>query len=72
MSTFDNKSLDKVIIECTTTRQCSTSKTVSSSIYLTSTSIHNGTTSDNFRNTTHELYVPSIGNEWEDYEIKYG
>ena len=72
MSTFDNKLLKKVKIKSTTTHQCSTSKTAKYNIYLTSPSIHNYTTSDNFSNTRYEVYVPSIDNEWEDYAVKYG
>ena len=62
MSNFDNKSLNKVTLKSTTTRRCSTSKTVSSNIYLTSPLIHKGTASDNFSNTTYEVYAPSIDN----------
>ena len=71
MSTFDNKSLKNVTLKSTTTCQCSTSKTVSSNSYLNSPSIHNYTTYDNFSNTTYEVYVPPIENEWEYYAIKY-
>ena len=44
----------------------------SSNSYLTIPSIHNDTTSDNFINTKYEVYVPSIENEWEYRERKYG
>ena len=64
ISTFENKSLKKVTLKSTTTRQCSTSKTVSSNSYLISLSIHNDTPSDNFRNNTYEVYVPSIDSGW--------
>ena len=72
MSTFDKKSLNKLNLKSTTTRQCSTSQTVSSNSYLTSPSIHNETTSDNFSNTTYEVYVPSSDNEWKYYTRKDG
>ena len=72
MSTFDNKSLNKVTLKSITTCQCSTSKTVSWNSYLTSLSIHNETNSDNFSNTTYKVYAPSIYNEWEDYSRKDG
>ena len=72
MSTFDNKLLKKVKIKSTTTHQCSTSKTAKYIIYLTSPSIHNYTTYDNFSNNTYEVYVPPIENEWEYYAINYG
>ena len=62
MSSFDNKSLKNVTLKSTTTRQCSTSKTVSSNSYLISLSIHNDTPSDNFRNNTYEVDAPSIEN----------
>ena len=71
MSTFDNKSLKKVTLKSTTTHQWYTSKTVKSNSYLTSPSIHNDTTSDNFINTTYEVDAPSIDNVWEDYARKY-
>ena len=67
MSHFDNKSLKRFTIKSTSTRQCSTSKTVKSNSYLTSASIHNDTTSYNFRNNTYEVNVLSIENEWEYY-----
>ena len=70
MSTFDNKSLKKVTLKSTTTHQCSTSKNDKSNCYLTSPSIHNYTTSDNFSNTKYEVDVPLIYNEWEDYARK--
>ena len=53
MSTFDKKSLNKVTLKYTTTCQYSTSKAVSSNSCLTSPSIRNDTTSDNFSNTTY-------------------
>ena len=62
MSTFDNKSLKNVTLKFTTTHQCYTYKTVKENIYINSRSIHNETTSDNVRNTTYEVYVPSIEN----------
>ena len=72
MSTFDNKSLKKNTLKFKTTHKCSASKTFSSNSYLTSPSIHNETTSDNFINTKYEVDLPSIYNEWKYYTIKYG
>ena len=72
MSAFDTKSLKKFTLKSKTKHPCSTSKTVKSNTYLISTSIQNDATSDNFSNTTNEVYVPSLDNEWEDYSIKYG
>ena len=72
MSTFYNKLLKNVTIKSTTTNQYSNSKTMKQNSYLTSPSIKNNTTYDNFRNSTYELYVPPIDNEWEDYARKYG
>ena len=65
ISDFENKASKKVTLKSTTTCQCSTSKTVSSNSYLTITSVHNDTTSDNFINKTYEVDVPSIYNKWE-------
>ena len=70
ISTFEKKSLKKVTLKTTTTRQCSTSKTVSSNSYLISLSIHNETSSDNFIKNRYEVYVPSIYSGWEDYARK--
>ena len=64
--------MKKFTLKSTATRQCSTSKTVSSNSYLISLSIHNYITSDQFINTTYESYVPPIDNEWGGYEIKDG
>ena len=72
MSNFDNKLLKNVTLKSTTTHQCSTSKTIKSNSYITSPSIHNDTNSDKFINTTYEVDLPSIDNEWEYYSIKYG
>ena len=63
MSTFYKNSLNKVPLKSTTTRQCYTYKTFSSNSYLTSPSISNDTTYDNFINTTYEVGVTSIDNE---------
>ena len=63
MSDFDNKSLKKVTLKSTTTRQCYTFKTVKSNIYLTSQSINNDTTYDNCSNNICEVDLPSIVNE---------
>ena len=62
ISNFDNKSLKKFALKSTTTRQCYNSKTVQSNSYLTSPSINNGTTSDQFINTTYEVDAPSVYN----------
>ena len=64
MSTFYNKSLKKVALKYTTINQCSTSNIVKSDNYLISLSIHNDTPSDNFRNNTYKVYVPSIYSWW--------
>ena len=64
--------MEIVTLKSKTTHECSNSKTVKSNIYLTILSINNDTTSDNFINTTYEVYVLSIENDWEDYAIKYG
>ena len=72
MPTFDNKSLKNVTLKSTTTRQCYTYTTVLSNSYLKSPSIHNDTTYDNLSNTTYELNVLSIDNEWGYHAIKYG
>ena len=63
MSNFDDKSLKRVTLKSTTTNHCCTSKTVKSNSFLTSPSIQNETTSDNFSNTTYEIYVTSIDNK---------
>ena len=62
MSTFDNNSLKKISLKSTTTRQFYTPRTVRINSYLTSTSIHNDTKSDNFSKTTYELDIQSIEN----------
>ena len=67
MSHFENKPLYKVTLKSATAHQCYTYKTGSSNSYLSSPSIHNDTTSDNFRNTTYEVDVPQIDNDWEYY-----
>ena len=72
MSTFDNKLLKTFILKYTTTHQCSHSENVKYNSYLTSPSIHNDTTSDNFITTPYEVDVQSIHNYWEDYATKYG
>ena len=72
MSNFGYRSLEKVSLKFTTTRQFSTSNTAKQNIYLKIPSIHNNTTSDHFSNTKYELDVPSIENKWEDDAIKYG
>ena len=64
--------LEKFTHKYTTTHQRDSSKTVQSNSYFTSSPICNDETSDNLRNTTYEVDVPSIDNEWEDYAIKYG
>ena len=72
MSNFYNNSWKKVTLKYTTTHKCSTSKTIKSNSYLTSAPIQNYTSSDNFSNTTYELYVPSIDNEQGNYARKDG
>ena len=47
-------------------------KILKSNSYLTSPSIQNDTTFDKFINTTYEVDVPVIDNEWKYYIIKYG
>ena len=69
---FYNNLLNRATLKSTTTRKCYTFKTVLSYSYLTSTSIPNYTTYDNFGNTSYEVYVPLIDNEWEYYEVKDG
>ena len=58
MSSFGNKLLKSLLLN--------------PQLYLTSTLIHNDTTSDSFINAIYELDLPSIDNEWEDYARKYG
>ena len=53
MSSFGNKLLKSLLLN--------------PQLYLTSTLIHNDTTSDSFINAIYELDLPSIDNEWEDY-----
>ena len=72
MSKSDSKSLKKVTIKSTTTHQCHNYKTVKTNSHLTSPSIQNYTTYDNFINITYKADVPSIDNEWEEYARKYG
>ena len=72
MSNCDNNSLKNVTLKYTSTHQFYTSKSVKSKCYLTSTSIHSDTTSDEFSNTTYEVDVPLIGNYWVDYAGKDG
>ena len=64
--------MNKVSLRSITTCQCYTPKKVSSNSYLISKSINNDNTSDNCSNNKYGLYVTSIENEWEYYEIKYG
>ena len=72
MSTFYNKSLKKNVLKYTSINQCSTSNIDKSDNYLISLSIHNDKTYDNLINTTYEVDILSIDNDWEDYVEKYG
>ena len=72
MSTFYNKSLKKVTLKSITKHWCSNSKNVKSNSYINSPKIHNDTTSNNFINTTYEVYLPLIDNAWEDDARKDG
>ena len=73
MSTFDNKSLKILTLKSTTTHQCSLQNLLNQIVILPFHQfIITPLTSDNFSNTTYEVDVPSIYNDWGDYERKYG
>ena len=67
MSIFDHKSLKKVTLKSTTTHECSTLKTVKSSIILPVHQFIMAPLLVFFINNTYESDVPSIDNEWEYY-----
>ena len=60
MSNFDKKSFKKVTLKSTTKNQCSTSNCIKSNSYLTSTSINNAFTSDNFSNRKYGVDVNQL------------